>query len=79
MRLVMSEVSRLVGPGVAIGLVLALASGRLLESLLFEVSAVDPWTYAAVAGVLTAVAWLAAYVPALRATRVDPLTSIRNE
>jgi predicted permease len=79
MRMVLSEGARLVAPGIAVGLVLALASARLLRSLLFEVSAVDPLTYVAVAFVLTAVALGATYLPALRATRVDPLTSIRNE
>ena len=57
----------------------ALASGRLLGTLLFEVSAIDPVTYLAVAVVLTIVALGATALPALRATRVDPLTSMRNE
>jgi putative ABC transport system permease protein len=79
MRLVLGEGARLIGPGIVIGLVLALATARLLDSLLFEVSAVDPLTYVAVALVLTVVALAATYLPALRATRLDPLTSIRNE
>jgi len=79
MRMVLREGAGLVAPGIVIGLVLALAAGRLLDSLLYEVSAVDPLTYVAVAFVLTVVALGATYVPALRATRLDPLTSIRND
>jgi predicted permease len=79
MRMVLAEGARLVAPGIAIGLILALAAGRLLGSLLFQVSAMDPLTYLSVAVVLTSVALGATYIPALRATRVDPLTSIRNE
>jgi len=79
MRMVLGEGGRLIGPGIVIGLLVALASGRLLESLLFEVSAVDPLTYGAVAVVLAAVGLGATYVPAYRATRMDPLTSIRSE
>jgi len=60
-------------------LAVALASGRLLGTLLFEVSAVDPVTYLAVAVVLTVVALGATGLPALRATRVDPLTIMRTE
>jgi ABC-type antimicrobial peptide transport system permease subunit len=79
MGMVLSQGVRLIVPGIAIGLLLALASGRLLGTLLFEVSAVDPVTYVAVALVLTVVALGATAVPALRATRVDPLTSMRTE
>jgi putative ABC transport system permease protein len=79
MRLVLGEGVRLTLPGVALGLIDALAASRLLGSLLFEVRAVDPLTYLAVAAILGLVRLGAAYVPALRATRVDPLTSIRSE
>ena len=79
MRMVLNEAARLVAPGIALGLLLALASGRLLDGLLFEVSTLDPTTYVTVAVVLTVVALGASCFPAMRATRVDPLTSIRNE
>jgi len=79
LRMVMGEGVRLVVPGIVIGLGLALASSRLLGSLLFEVSAVDPKTYVAVSLVLMLVALGATYLPARRATRVDPLTSIRAD
>lgn len=65
--------------GVAVGLVGALALSRFLASLLFELSPTDPVTLLAVALLLTAVAALAGYVPARRATRVDPLIALRSE
>lgn len=57
----------------------ALYLSRFLASMLFEVEATDPWTYAAVAGVLAVVAVGAAYFPARRATRVDPMEALRSE
>jgi predicted permease len=79
MRLILSQSARLTIPGVLIGLVLALASARVLGNLLYEISALDPVTYVAVVALLILVSLAAAYMPARRATRVDPLTSIRNE
>ena len=69
----------LVLPGVALGLGLAWAVGRLVESQLFGVTAGDPLTYAAGAIVLLATAVAAALVPARRAARVNPLTALRAE
>jgi ABC-type antimicrobial peptide transport system permease subunit len=68
-----------VGAGVLAGLALALPATRLLRSLLFGTSPSDPETYAAVALLLGAVAALACLVPARRATRVDPMTTLRCE
>jgi putative ABC transport system permease protein len=65
--------------GLAIGLVGAFATTRVLSSLLFGVSANDPGTFAGVSTVLLAVMLLAAYLPAHRATRVDPVTALRTE
>jgi putative ABC transport system permease protein len=70
---------RLAGAGVACGLVAAIALMRLMSSLLFDVSPNDPTTYAAVCLSLTAAALLASYLPALRATSVDPVETLRAE
>jgi ABC-type antimicrobial peptide transport system permease subunit len=65
--------------GVAAGLAAALAATRLMAALLYGVSPTDPWTFAAVPLLLVAVALLASWVPAQRASSVDPLEAIRHE
>jgi putative ABC transport system permease protein len=65
--------------GVAIGLAGALASARLIRTLLFGVDTADPATYAVTTGILLAVAMCACYFPARRAARVDPLVALRDE
>lgn len=65
--------------GVVCGIAAAILLTRLMKALLYEVRPVDPITYAAVCGVLVLAASLAAYVPARRATRIDPLKALRAE
>jgi putative ABC transport system permease protein len=65
--------------GVAVGLALSFPATRLLSSLLYGVSAVDPLTFAVIPLLLTAVAVAACFIPARRATRIDPLVALRNE
>ena len=77
--LVVSQAVRLGAAGLAIGLAGALAATRVLDSLLFGVSASDPLTFAAVSAALTGVLVLAAYLPARRATRVDPIVALRAD
>jgi len=78
-RMVLSEGFRMAGIGVAAGMALAAAGGRAIRGLLFQVSATDPLTFVSVAAVLLAVAAAASYVPARRATRVDPIIALRGE
>jgi putative ABC transport system permease protein len=70
---------RLAGIGLAIGVGLALALGRTLTSLLYETTGTDPLTFAAVVGVLGAVALTASYVPARRAARIAPVDALRYQ
>ena len=79
MRMVLRQGLALAAIGVAIGLAGAFAASSLLAKMLFEVKPTDPGTYVAVAVILAAVAALACYVPALRATRIDPLDALRQE
>jgi putative ABC transport system permease protein len=69
----------LAGIGVVLGLVLAVGATRLMSSILIGVDPVDPLTYSAVAGGLLVVALLASYLPARRASRVDPMTALRMD
>ena len=79
LRLVVGQAIALVVAGVAIGVGASLALGSVMRNLLFEVSAHDPSTLVAIAAVLTAVGITASAVPAMRATRVDPLVALRAE
>jgi ABC-type antimicrobial peptide transport system permease subunit len=78
-RMVLKQGLQLAGGGIVIGLLAALALGRLIGSLLYGVRAHDPLTYVAVALVLIVVALLACWIPARRATRIDPLIALRTE
>src|SRR5712691_7316914 len=79
LRMVLRHGSLMAVTGIALGVVTALALARLITSLLFQVSATDPPTFSVVPLVLIGVALLACYIPARRATRVDPLVALRDQ
>jgi ABC-type antimicrobial peptide transport system permease subunit len=77
--MVLRDVLILAGVGLAISLPAALAAARLVESLLFGVKPNDPKALAAAIATLLVAALLAAYVPARRASRIDPMVAVRHE
>jgi putative ABC transport system permease protein len=77
--MVLTDGLRLAGVGVLIGVALAAAATRLLSTLLFEVPRLDPVTFGFTIVVLIGAAAVASYIPARRATRVDPMTALRYE
>jgi len=79
MRLVLAQGARLVLPGAAAGVVLALALGRAMKSLIYGVRPDDPVTFSAVAGIVLAVALAASWLPARRAAKADPMQALRTE
>jgi hypothetical protein len=78
-RMLLGQSMATVAAGVAVGLAGAYALTRLMTGLIFGVSATDPLTFAGVAMLLVSVALAASYLPARRATRVDPLIALRHE
>ncbi|HVP45681.1 MAG TPA: FtsX-like permease family protein, partial [Bryobacteraceae bacterium] len=77
--MVMREVLLLVAGGMAVGFLAAAASTRLIRGMLYEISPSDPGTLALAGAILLAVAMLAGYLPARRAARLDPMTTLREE
>jgi ABC-type antimicrobial peptide transport system permease subunit len=78
-RVVLGECLLLVSAGVLTGSALAFGAGRLVASMLFGLTPIDPLTYAGVAAVLTVVALLATIAPARRASRIDPVVALKLE
>jgi predicted permease len=78
-RQILAQTLKLAAVGVSLGLAASWVLGRLMQGLLFEVAPADPATFAAMIGVLTAVAAVAGYVPARRGSRLDPVDALRAE
>jgi putative ABC transport system permease protein len=79
MRMIVGQGARLAAVGLGVGLVLALAASRLLQGLLFGVTARDPLILAAVTALVTSAALAACYIPGRRALRVEPTVALRAE
>jgi putative ABC transport system permease protein len=79
MRLILGQAFRVILAGVAIGITFAFLLTRLMASLIFSVSATDPFSFAAVTILLILIALAACYIPARRAMRVDPMVALRHE
>jgi ABC-type antimicrobial peptide transport system permease subunit len=79
LRMTLGMGARWIGWGLAAGVLASIATTRAIASQLWNVSPTDPVTLAAVVGIVAAAGLVASYVPALRATRVDPLVVLRSE
>jgi putative ABC transport system permease protein len=79
LKMVLGQGAKMTAVGIAIGLGGAFVLTRLIAKLLFEVSVTDPMTFAGVVVLLSVVALLACYIPARRATKVDPMIALRYE
>ena len=79
LAMVLRRGAALIAGGIGVGLFASFALTRFLASQIWGVSATDPWTFAAVSALVVAAGLAASYVPARRATRVDPLVALRYE
>lgn len=77
--LILARGAWLAGIGVVLGLAVAVGVTRLINSLLYDTSAMDPFTFVGVIALLLVVGLLASYIPARRAMRVDPIVALRHE
>ncbi len=78
-QMILREGGALLASGLALGLLLALATGKIVSSMLYEVSAVDPFSFAAAAILLAVAGLVATWLPARRATRISPMAALRTE
>jgi ABC-type antimicrobial peptide transport system permease subunit len=77
--MVLAEAATLAAAGILLGVAGAAATTRLMAAMLFGITPTDPSTFASIAGILLLVALAGSYVPAWRATRVDPMATLRSE
>jgi putative ABC transport system permease protein len=79
LKLIIKQGMILGGGGVIIGLIVSFAMTRVLASQLYGITSTDPWIFAAISLLLILIAVIACYIPALRATKVDPMVAVRYE
>jgi ABC-type antimicrobial peptide transport system permease subunit len=79
LAMTIKQALKLVATGLVCGLAIAFVLTRVMTGLLFEISATDPLTFISIAFVLLGVALFASYIPALRATRIDPMIALRAQ
>ena len=79
LRMIMREGSIMLFSGIVLGLLLAAATGQVLSSILYQVGALDPIAFTVAPAVLAAAALFATWLPARRATRINPITALRTD